>query len=95
MGAPDTVMRLVERFHTQVEDYKRGAYNETQVRRDFIDPFFQALGWDINNKAGYSERYREVIHEDSLRVKEKVSAPDYCFRIGSERKFFVEAGSGG
>jgi len=61
------------------------------LRRDFLDPFFAAIGWDIENKKGYAEAFREVIHEDSLKVELSVKAPDYCFRIGGTRKFFVEA----
>jgi predicted type IV restriction endonuclease len=31
-----------------VGSYKRGTFNnETQVRREFIDPMFEALGWDV------------------------------------------------
>jgi len=29
--------------------------NETQVRRDFIDPFFEGLDWDVFNKQGISQ----------------------------------------
>ena len=68
-----------------------GGYNETQVRRDFIDPFFKALGWDIDNENGYAEAYRDVIHEDIVLVGTAKKAPDYSFRIGGTRKFFVEA----
>jgi hypothetical protein len=35
--------------------------------------------------------YRDVIFEDSLKVGGATKAPDYCFRIGGMRKFFVEA----
>ena len=61
MGVPDAVVRLVERFGQQREDYRSGRYNETQLRRDFLDPLFAALGWDVHNEQGYAEPYREVI----------------------------------
>ena len=32
-----------------------------------------------------------MIHEDSLEVEGAAKAPDYAFRIGGMRKFFVEA----
>ncbi|MCX5826177.1 MAG: Eco57I restriction-modification methylase domain-containing protein [Deltaproteobacteria bacterium] len=32
-----------------------------------------------------------MIHEDAIRIGGAVKAPDYCFRIGGTRKFFVEA----
>ncbi len=66
------------------------AYNETQLRREFIDPFFEALGWDVTNKAGYAEQYKDVIHEDAIKIAGATKAPDYCFRIGGVRKFFLE-----
>jgi hypothetical protein len=91
MPAPQIVSDLVERFERNHEAYKSGSYNETQVRREFIDPFFEALGWDINNTQGYAEAYKDVIHEDAVKVGGVTKAPDYSFRIGGTRKFFVEA----
>ena len=88
---PPKIADLVARFSEHRDTYRRGDYNETQLRRDFLDPFFDALGWDIDNRAGHAEAYRDVIHEDALRVEKTVKAPDYCFRIGGVRKFFVEA----
>lgn len=85
------MLGLVERFDRHKDTYTRDAYNEAQVRREFIDPFFAALGWDVHNTAGYAEAYKEVIHEDSIKVGGETKAPDYCFRIGGTRKFFVEA----
>jgi len=82
---------LVERFERNIDSYRAGKYNETLVRRDFIDPMFAALGWDIDNTAGYAEAYRDVIHEDAIKVGGATKAPDYCFRVGGTRKFFVEA----
>jgi hypothetical protein len=39
---------LVERFEEQIKSYKKADYNETQTRRDFIDPFWKALGWGFS-----------------------------------------------
>ena len=91
MTVPDKVLGLVERFERNLPDYKRGKYNETQVRREFIDPFFKALGWDIDNEEGYAEAYKDVVHEDAIKVGGGTKAPDYCFRVGGARKFFLEA----
>ena len=82
---------LVARFEQNTDLYKAQPYNETQVRREFIDPFFEALGWDVANKSGYAEAYKDVIHEDAIKVGGATKAPDYCFRIGGVRKFFLEA----
>ena len=81
---------LVEHFQQNIESYRSPAYNETQLRREFIDPFFEALGWDVTNKAGYAEQYKDVVHEDAIKVAGATKAPDYCFRIGGVRKFFLE-----
>ncbi|MBI5351350.1 MAG: Eco57I restriction-modification methylase domain-containing protein [Chloroflexi bacterium] len=91
MKAPDIIKNLVERFENNRESYRSGKYNETQLRREFLDPFFDALGWDVFNKGGYAETYKDVIHEDSLEIEGENKAPDYAFRIGGMRKFFVEA----
>ncbi len=86
------ISALVHRFEDQYESYKKPDYNETQTRRDFIDPFFKALGWDMDNEQGASEAYREVIHEDKIKVAGATKAPDYSFRLsGGKRLFFVEA----
>jgi predicted type IV restriction endonuclease len=91
MTVPQTVLTLVENFERNLDAYRNGKYNETQVRRDFIDPLFKALGWDMDNSAGYAEAYRDVIHEDAIKVGISTRAPDYSFRVGGQRKFFLEA----
>lgn len=88
--ALNQISSLVERFGRNIEAYRSPAYNETQLRREFIDPFFEALGWDVTNRAGYAEQYKDVIHEDAIKVAGATKAPDYCFRIGGVRKFFLE-----
>ena len=86
------IQALVIRFDEQIAAYKKSDYNETQTRRDFIDPLFNALGWDVDNKQGFAESYREVIHEDKVKVGKATKAPDYSFRLGGgQRLFFVEA----
>ncbi len=91
MRAPERIKELIETFNNNLNSYKKGNYNETQVRREFIDPFFEELGWDVANKQGYAEAYKDVIHEDAIKVGGVTKAPDYCFRIGGARKFFLEA----
>ena len=58
----------------QREAYQSGRYNETQLRREFLDPFFEALGWDVNNRQGYAEAYKDVIHEDAIRIRAATKA---------------------
>jgi hypothetical protein len=88
--APHSVKRLVDRFDQNRDAYHSVSYNEAQLRREFIDPLFEALGWDVENRQGSAMPYRDVIFEDSLkacpersrRVGGATKAPDYCFRIG-------------
>lgn len=92
--AKKIIEKLVERFAEHRKEYHQPDYNEQKARQDFINPFFKALGWDIDNEKGDSEAYREVIYEDKVVVKGKAKAPDYGFRLagsGAKRLFFVEA----
>ncbi|HOM38561.1 MAG TPA: type I restriction enzyme HsdR N-terminal domain-containing protein, partial [Spirochaetota bacterium] len=82
---------LVEQFHKNIKQYKSDAYDEANTRVDFIDKFFELLDWDVRNTQGYSEQYREVVREDKVKIEGREKAPDYSFRIGGVRKFFVEA----
>ena len=88
---PDELVQLIDRFKEHLEQYKGVSYDEANTRTDFIDPLFELLGWDVANTAGYAEQYREVIREDKVSIEGGTKAPDYCFRIGGVRKFFVEA----
>ena len=90
--AYNQISSLVERFTEQLPSYKKSDYNETQTRLDFINPFFKALGWDVDNSQGNAQAYREVIHEDKVKIGGATKAPDYSFRLpGGKRLFFVEA----
>ena len=88
MPAPAVISDLVERFDQQGDAYKSGQYNEAQLRKEFIDPMFKALGWDMENTSGYAEAYKDVIHEDAIKIGGATKAPDYCFRIGGRGNFF-------
>ena len=58
MPAPPQVIDLVERFARNLDAYKRAEYKEAHVRVEFIDPFFEALGWDVRNVQGHAEQYK-------------------------------------
>ena len=88
-----TIQQLVEKYERNHSEYVNPRYNETQVRNEFLDSFFELLGWDIKNVQGKSTNEREVILEEPLREGADTHSkkPDYTFRLYSERKFFVEA----
>ena len=81
MRVPVTVEQLVDKFARQKPS------NETEVRRNYVDPLFSALGWDVEDNT-------QVGHEVSVLVTEggikKPKRPDYGFRIGATTHFFVE-----
>ncbi len=91
MPAPALVEELVRRFLDNEPSYRSANYKEDQLRQEFLNPFFECLGWDMANREGYALAYRDVIHEDSLLIDGQAKAPDYSFRIGEVRKFFIEA----
>jgi len=90
MAAPPSVMQLVRKFGEQRETRTAGVARKTQVRKEFIDPLFRALGWDVDNSKGLSRAYREVVREDPVPAEGNTKVPDYSFRIDGQRKFFVE-----
>jgi type I restriction-modification system DNA methylase subunit/predicted type IV restriction endonuclease len=89
MPPPQAIRDLVEHFERNKADLRSNRYNETELRRNFLDPFFEALGWDVNNRLRYSETYKDVVHEPARETEQ--GTPDYCFRVGGTSKFYVEA----
>ncbi|MCL1818632.1 MAG: N-6 DNA methylase, partial [Spirochaetaceae bacterium] len=87
----DQLKSLVSLFSANISQYKSGQYDEANTRSDFIDKFFTLLDWDMANNQGFSESYRDVVREDKVKIDGSQKAPDYSFRIGGVRKFFVEA----
>ena len=88
---PQKVLDLVETFERNSDDYLAADFKEAMLRQQFINPLFTALGWDMDNTAGHAERYKDVIHEASLKIGAETKAPDYCFRISETPKFYLEA----
>jgi type I restriction-modification system DNA methylase subunit len=91
VDAPTSVPQLIERFHQERDYLKAASTKEHLIRKAYIDPLFSALGWDLDYSKQGPLVYREVVEEDALRVEGAMKAPDYAFRIGGQRKFFVEA----
>ena len=87
-----TVQELVNRYQEQRESCLKTAYNETQLRNDFIDPLLKCFGWDVDNNQGKTQALRDVIQEEYIEVEDEASKknPDYTLRINGMRKLFVE-----
>jgi len=92
MPAPEIIHQLVENFSENREGYRSGKYNEAQLRLEFLNPFFEALGWDIYNKNGWAPENRDVVDRrfDGYRGQQRRNRIT-AFKLGRERKFFVEA----
>jgi type I restriction-modification system DNA methylase subunit len=88
---PPELKHLTAKFEQNIESYRNPPYGEAEARIEFINPLFELLGWDVSNKSGHAEAYKDLIHEDAIKVGGSTKAPDYSFRIGGVRKFFLEA----
>jgi hypothetical protein len=86
-AAPPLILELVERFILNKDHYLSPNYNEEELRHEFLNPMFQELGWDMTNKEGASDAFKDVLYEEAI----KAGSPDYTFRVGSQRQFFLEA----
>ena len=85
------IAKLCLYFDTNHQSFINPGVKEAHVRQSLIDPFFEALGWDVRNASMTAPQYREVIPEDSLDVEGQQKAPDYTFRVGTLPKFYAEA----
>jgi hypothetical protein len=86
--APDAVQRLVDLsacnaqadlFDRERKVYQSPDYKEEQLRAEFLNPFFESLGWDVANKAVLTEVFKPVIHEESIRTAGATKASDHTF----------------
>src|SRR4030067_1947189 len=80
--AKEEIKRLIRKYEQVKLQSQKKRYDEANTRKDFIMPFFKALGWDV-----YNDFSREVVEEETA-VKGKV---DYSFRISNIPRFLLEA----
>ena len=71
------LQNLKDKFEENIKQYKSALYDESNIRVDFIDKFFETLDWDVRNDSGYAEQYREVVRENRVRIQGMQKAPDY------------------
>ena len=82
--------RLVESFGQRLSELKKSSYVEAQLRDDFLNPFFRALGWDMENRAGLIQQKREVEIESRTQIGGRQGLP---FRRGVATKDYETASS--
>jgi len=90
MSAPKKVQDLVAQYAANPSHYKASTFKETPTRQQFIDPFFEALGWNVTSK-GLSETEKQVVLEQPLSVGGSTKSIDYAFRMDGAIKFICEA----
>jgi type I restriction-modification system DNA methylase subunit len=92
--AYSAVKQLVEDFKAQESAYLSPGYQESQVRQDFIDKFFTALGWDVRHEHQKNPYEQEVKIENKVKMGSTQRRADYAFSIAptfKNIKFYVEA----
>jgi len=74
---------LIEKYNEIEKEKRVNKYNEEMTKAEFIEPLFEALGWDVRNRT----------HRNEVSREEKISKKrvDYGFRINGIPKFFLEA----
>lgn len=87
----DKLTDLVEAFRHNLAEHKNPSYVEAQLRDDFLNPFFVALGWDIRNEARLIQKKREVEIESRTQIAGRQKRADYLFRVDSRDRFVCEA----
>ncbi|HEY5535889.1 MAG TPA: type I restriction enzyme HsdR N-terminal domain-containing protein [Ignavibacteria bacterium] len=88
------VTGLVKDFKENEKRYLSPEYQEAEVRRDFIDKFFEALGWDVYHSKQKNPYEQEVKVEKGVSIGKAQKRADYAFYIAPEfrePKFFTEA----
>ena len=90
------ICQLVEKFEANKKHYLSGEYLEAEVRKDFIDPFFKHLGWDVDHKHQH-DVYRQDVkieHGQRRHGESGKKFADYAFFREDNFKdpvFYVEA----
>ena len=87
------VGKLATTFQENEARYISAEYQEAEVRKDFIDKFFTALGWDVNHDIQTNPYEQEVKVEPSVLAGGQRRA-DYAFHLAPryrDVRFFVEA----
>jgi hypothetical protein len=92
--AYEIVRKLVHDFEANEKYFLSKKYHEVDVRRDFIDKLFIALGWDVYHDQQKNPYEQEVKVEKDVSVSGTQKRADYSFTLTPnfrDPKFFVEA----
>jgi len=82
---------LVSQFESNFSHYKSKGYDEAALRNDVLNPFWRALGWDMENLQGLPQQIREVEIESRVNIAGRKKKADYLFRTDGINRFVCEA----
>ena len=88
------VQKLAAIFESGKDRYLSSDYQEAEVRKDFIDKFFTALGWDVNHDEQTNPYAQEVKVERGVNEGSARKRADYAFHLAPnyrDVRFYVEA----
>lgn len=95
--AHEQVVTLVKTFADSHDKYMAADYNESAARKNFIDKFFIALGWDVKHDTQTNPCEQEVKVERSVTttsnekgVGPRVKKADYVFFLKPDEIKLVE-----
>lgn len=90
--AKKQLKELVEKYSSNREIITdaKNKYNEANARREYIDPFLEILGWDLQNKAGKNLSESDVIVENYLG-EGTANRADYSLRRNGSIFYTIEA----
>ena len=89
-----SIKTLVDDFKSNEKQYLNPNYSEADVRNDFINKFFIALGWDVRHETQKNPYEQEVRVEKPVLIAKAQKRADYTFYLSPnfrDVKFFVEA----
>jgi hypothetical protein len=88
------VQVLAKDFEANKIHFLSPSYQESEVRKDFIDKLLIALGWDVNHDRQKNPFEQEVKVERGVSVHGSQRRADYAFYVAPnfrDVRFFVEA----
>ncbi|MGO8703262.1 MAG: Eco57I restriction-modification methylase domain-containing protein [Candidatus Brocadiia bacterium] len=88
----DQIAVVCAYYKTNRDAFFAQKMKEATVRKDLIDRFLQALGWDVWNEERAAPQFCEVLYEESLDAEGHNKKPDYTFCLRSNKPhFYAEA----
>lgn len=82
-NAEEQIKALVIKYETEAASGGFKKYSEEDIKKGFIEPLFETLGWDIGNRS-------EVSTEEHIKSS---GSPDYGFYLHGRCRFYLEAKS--